>query len=175
MYGEAGRGKTHLLHIWAEETGARVVDGAGLRLPLLAGGTLGVDDADLAGEEALLHTVNACAEAGHTVLLASREAPARWMVRLPDLQSRLRATTAVGLAEPSDAMRAVLLSRLLSERQLVVLAGHQAWMLEHLPRSAGVLREVAARLDRASLAMGRAVTRALLADVVERLDEEGLA
>ena len=175
LYGEAGRGKTHLLHNWAADRGAAVVDGAALRQPLLAGGTLALDDADLAVEQALFHTINACAEAGHPLLLASREPPGRWVVTLPDLQSRLRATTAVGLGEPSDAMRAVLLARLLSERQLALPAAQQAWLLDRLPRSAAVLREMTARLDRASLASGGAVTRALLVDVVEGLEaDEGM-
>ena len=172
LYGEAGRGKTHLLHVWAAETGAELVDGAGLRQPLLAGRTLALDDADLAGEEALLHTVNACAEGGHKLLLAAREPPGRWAAALPDLQSRLRATAAAGLGEPSDAMRAVLLARLLSDRQLTLPAVHQAWLLERLPRSAAVLREVAARLDRASLAHGRALTRPLLVDVLDGLSAD---
>ena len=110
------------------------------------------------------------------LLLAARDAPGRWGARLPDLDSRLRARAAAGLGAPSDAMRAVLLARLLSERQLALPAGQQAWLLERLPRSAAVLREVAARLDRASLASGRAPTRALVAAVVEGLEEdEGLA
>ena len=172
LFGEAGRGKTHLLNVWAESATARVVEGAGLRRPVFAPGPLAVDDADLAEPEALLHTMNAAMEGGHRLLLAAREAPGRWRVALPDLQSRLRATTAAGLGEPSDAMRAVLLARLLAERQLALAEANRAWLLTHVPRSAGVLREVVARLDRISLAVGRAPTRGLLMEVVEGLEAD---
>ena len=60
---------------------------------------LAIDDADAVPEATvLLHTLNAAAEARLPVLLAARTAPARWPVSLPDLASRLRATTAVALA-----------------------------------------------------------------------------
>ena len=170
LHGAAGRGKTHLLHAWAARTGAAVVEGAGLRQPLLAGSAVAVDDGDLAGELALLHTLNAAAEAGRPVLLAAREPPGRWAAALPDLRSRLRATVATGLDAPSDALLAGLLARLLSERQLALAPGHQDWLLARLPRSAAALREVVARLDRLSLAHGRAVTRPLLADALEGLE-----
>ena len=175
LHGEAGRGKTHLLHVWAAQAGARLVDGAGLRLPLLAGEIAAIDDADLAAPEALLHTLNASAEAGHRVLLAAREPPGRWPVALPDLRSRLRATLAAGLDVPSDAMRAALLVRLLADRQLSLAMPLQDWLLTRLPRSAATLREVVARLDRASLAHGRALSRPLLADVLAGLrnDDDG--
>ncbi len=170
LHGDAGLGKTHLLHVWADQAGATLVDGPGLRKPLLAGGIAAIDDADLADPEALLHTLNASAEAGHCVLLAAREPPGRWPVALPDLRSRLRATLATELAMPTDALCAALLVRLLSERQLTLAAPLQDWLLARLPRSAGILREVVARLDRASLAYGRALTRPLLADVLAALD-----
>jgi chromosomal replication initiation ATPase DnaA len=50
------------------------------------------------------------------VLLAARTPPAHWPVRLPDLASRLRATTAVEIAPPEDSLLRSLLARLLAER-----------------------------------------------------------
>lgn len=172
LYGESGRGKTHLLHVWAESAGASVVEGAGLRRPVFPTGPVALDDADLAAPEPLLHTLNAAAEAAHPVLLASREPPGRWPVALADLRSRLRATAAAELGEPSDAMRAALLARLLADRQMTLAEVHQGWLLAHVARSAGTLREAVARLDRASLALGRPPTRALLAQVVAAMEAD---
>jgi chromosomal replication initiation ATPase DnaA len=183
LWGEAGSGKTHLLHLWARRAGAALLDGAAVRGPFealaMGAGGLAVDDADLAGEETLLHLLNAASEAGRPVLLAAQAAPARWETGLADLRSRLRAASAVELGAPDDALLRALLARLLAERQLAVGEGVQDWLLARLPRTGVALREAAARLDRASLAEGRAVTRALAArvlpgmDVADAADEPG--
>ena len=163
LWGGAGSGKTHLLHIWATRTGASLIAGPQLRAEWPPG-PIAIDDADLASHEAsLLHVLNAAHEAGHPVLLAARAPPARWPTRLPDLASRLRATTAVPLGTADDAFLCTLLARLLSDRQLRVPGPVQEWLLAVLPRDPATLREAAARLDRATLAAGRGVDRALAA------------
>jgi chromosomal replication initiation ATPase DnaA len=178
LWGEAGCGKTHLLHRWAERTGADWLQGQALRglLPAPAK-PLAIDDADAAAEEeTLLHLLNAAAEAGQPVLLAGRYAPARWPVRLPDLASRLRAVTAVQIGSPEDDLLRVLLGRLLLERSLPVPEPVQDWMRLRLPRRAGAMREAAALLDRAQYQAHRPVTRRLaedcLAPLLNETDEE---
>jgi len=168
LWGGAGSGKTHLLHIWATRAGASLIAGATLRnaWPL---GPLAIDDADLAPESGLLHVLNAAHEARHPVLLTARTPPARWPTRLPDLASRLRAIIAVPLGPADDAFLRTLLARLLSDRQLLVPAPVQDWLLAVLPRDPATLREAAARLDRAALAAGRSVTRALAAQTLQAL------
>ncbi|WP_431281607.1 chromosomal replication initiator DnaA [Humitalea sp. 24SJ18S-53] len=162
LFGPPGAGKTHLLRATAAARGWRVLDGAGLRdLPDAAPTAL--DDADLVPDDtALFHLINACAEAGAPLLLAGRAPPARWATPLPDLASRLRATTATGLAEPSDALLSALLARHFGQAGLIVDAGVQDWLLLRLPREAAAVREAAARIDRASLAERGRVTRAMV-------------
>ena len=172
LWGGAGCGKTHLLRLWAGRRGARVLSGATLTGPLepVPPAGIALDDADaLCDATALLHLLNAAREAQHPVLLAARAAPARWPVRLPDLASRLRAITAVEIAPPEDSLLRALLMRLLADRQLVVGPGLQEWLLLRLPRSPAALREAAARLDRAALASGRGVTKAIAAAIVEEM------
>jgi len=172
LWGEAGSGKTHLLHIWAERTGAVLWDGPSLRdLPELpVSGGIAVDDADATVDEAaLLHLLNAASEAGLPVLLAGRSPPARWGTRLPDLATRLRAITAVEIGPPDDTQLRVLLARLLANRQVDVQQAVQNWLLHRLPRTPGALREAVARLDDAAYASGSAITRALAVDVLADL------
>lgn len=172
LWGAAGCGKTHLLHLWAGRHGARLLAG-----PTLAGSPpeppasgLALDDADaLPDEAAFLHLLNAAREARRPVLLAARTPPARWPVRLPDLASRLRAVTAVEILPPEESLLRSLLLRLLADRQLAVGPGLQDWLLLRLPRSPAALREAVARLDRASLAAGGAVTRTIAAAVVAEM------
>ncbi len=172
LWGEAGSGKTHLLHVWAAEHDALLLPGTALRDPKLSRApgrwrAIAVDDADAAPDEpALLHLLNAAHEAGLPVLLTARAPPARWGVTLPDLDSRLRATHSVPINRPDDPLLRILLMRLLVERQLAVTPAVIDWLLPRLPRSAGAMREAARRLDEAALASGRGVTRALAAVVL---------
>jgi chromosomal replication initiation ATPase DnaA len=176
LWGAAGCGKTHLLRLWAGRRGATLLASAA-RLglpPVPTSGGIAIDDADAIGEEAgLLHLLNAAREAKLPVVLAARTAPARWPVHLPDLGSRLRAITAVEILPPEEALLRALLLRLLSDRQLAVTPGLQQWLLVRLPRSPAALREAVARLDRAALAAGGAINRAVAARVLGELDDEG--
>jgi chromosomal replication initiation ATPase DnaA len=175
VHGEAGTGKTHLLHAFAERHAGILLPGEAVRylIDLPEAGVVAIDDADAAPEpEALLHLLNAASEAGLPVLLAGRLPPARWQAGLPDLASRLRAVTAVGVGLPDDELLAALLARLIAERQLRVDEAVQAYLLARLPRTGAALREAACRLDRASLALGRRVTRSTAVMV---LAEMGLA
>lgn len=170
LWGEAGAGKTHLLHVWASQHRATLLPAATPHWPR---GPIAVDDADLAADEhALLHLLNAAAEGGFPVLLAAQSPPARWPTRLPDLASRLRATAAVELRPTDDAFLRTLLARLLSDRQLIVAEPVQDWLLAHLPRTAAAMREAAGRLDRAALAAGAPVTRALAAAALADLMDD---
>jgi chromosomal replication initiation ATPase DnaA len=170
LWGEADRGKTYLLRVWAARTGADVVDGK-----LLSGfpgvtSEVGaaVDDADRADEVALLHLLNTAHDLGRTVLLVGRSPPARWSVTLPDLDSRLRAITAVEVEAPDDDLLRLLLLRWLTERQLVADATLHDRLLLRLPRSPEVLRAAVARLDRDALtSRKRTVTSGMVRDAVE--------
>ena len=168
LWGAAGSGKTHLLHIWAHRAGAEVLTlrdvlSAPPRLPLA------IDDADLVPELALLHVLNSATEAGLPVLLAARRPPARWDTRLPDLASRLRATTAVEIRPPEDELLRALLASQLAERQLRVDDAVQDWLVLRLPRTPAAIREAAARLDHASLATSGRFTQRQAAQVLAGL------
>jgi chromosomal replication initiation ATPase DnaA len=167
LWGPGGCGKSHLLHIWAERTGARELTGATLTDRALreldampANAALALDEADtVASEPLLLHLLNMARDRGLQVLLAARSAPSRWPVMLPDLSSRLRAVTAVEIRPPGDDLLAALLAHLLSDRQLSVAPQVQTWLLTRLPRSPAALRQAVVMLDRASLESGKAISQ----------------
>ena len=166
LFGPEGVGKSLLLRQAAARLGLRVLEGPSLR-GVPDGLPSAVDDADCpAEEEALFHLVNACHSAGALLLLAGREPPARWRVGLPDLASRLRATHAVEVEEPSEALLRALLAHHFAERQVRVDTATQDWLLLRLPREAAAVSLAAARLDRAALAAGGAVTKALARQVL---------
>ena len=107
--------------------------------------------------------------------MAARTPPSRWATGLPDLDSRLRAINAVELAQPDEALLRGLLARLIARQQLRVEESVQDYLLARLPRTGAALREAAARLDRASLAAGKRVSRRIAADVIASLVEDGAA
>lgn len=152
LWGEAGCGKTHLLHRWTAATGATLLNGAELRglppPPAMPG--VAIDDADAFAEPtALFHLLNAAAESGAKVLLAGRTPPARWPVALPDLASRLRSITAVEITRSEETLLRALLAKLCADRALTIPAAMQDRLLQYLPRTPAALREAVARLDAA--------------------------
>lgn len=171
LWGEPGCGKSFLLHLWARSAGAEIYHGSGLRdLPTLPGTPLAIDDADTVPEETvLLHLLNAASEGGRPVLLTAQAPPARGAQKLPDLASRLRASLAVEILPPDDAMLTALLFHLASARQLILNPGLANFLLTRLPRTPAALREAVARLDHAALASGGKITRVLAGRILADL------
>ncbi|NNM56715.1 HdaA/DnaA family protein [Acidocella sp.] len=172
LWGEPGCGKSHLLHIWAAAHGATVINGATLHGLVRPTGPIAVDDADIVLEpQALLHLLNAAAEAHFPALMAARLPPLRQSYRLADLTSRLRAAEAVEIRAPEDELLERLLTRLSADRQLSLSFPVRNFLLLHLPRTAAALREAVARLDRATLGEGKKITRQLAAEILAPLFE----
>ncbi|HEX2255459.1 MAG TPA: hypothetical protein VHG92_01940, partial [Afifellaceae bacterium] len=89
LTGPAGSGKSHLAHIWAERSGARVLaaDALSDEAATLLGAhrTVAVEDlgAEAAPQRELFHLLNAAREAGGSVLLTARAGAGQWRVTLP--------------------------------------------------------------------------------------------
>lgn len=177
LVGPEGAGKTHLAHVWAAETGARIVAAADLAtadLPdLAAAGRVAVEDPDRApgdagAERALFHLHNLLAERGGRLLLSGRTPPARWPIGLPDLKSRIAAIAVVELSAPDDALLSAVLVKLLADRQIAVAPALVAYLVPRIDRSFAAARDIVDRLDRAGLEEARPVNRALAARLLDK-------
>lgn len=174
IIGPQGAGKTHLAHIWAAQSGAKIIAAADLAqadLPALAAaGGVAVEDAqDLPyqAEAALFHLHNLLSNAGH--LLITARSPARdWGLTLPDLKSRMQAMAIAQLTAPDTALIGAVLVKLFADRQIAVPPNLIAYLAPRIERSIGAARDIVAALDRMALAQGRAVTRALAADLLDK-------
>ena len=172
LSGAAGSGKSHLLQVWRQASGARVISGAGLpaAVPaLLKGGgmpPLAVDDAHGCPDPAaLLHLYNRCREDGAFLLLAAT--PGAWRaVTLADLASRLAAAPEIRLGDPDEEVLAAGFLKQCADRRLNVPPEVLAYILPRLERSFAAVRSLAALLDRESLAARRRVTIPLAAGVL---------
>jgi DnaA regulatory inactivator Hda len=172
LQGPPGCGKTHLARVFAARSHAAIVEAESLvtdEVPALLGGAGAcvVDDADRAEPEPLLHLYNLVAERRGAMLLAAREAPARWPGLLPDLRSRLAAAPVVAVEPPDDALLAALLVKLFADRQVAVSEEVVLFLVRHMERSFEAARRLVADLDTAALRDRRAVTIPLARAVLD--------
>ena len=170
IHGPPVSGKSHLAHVWRTRSGAAILKPWQMVRdylpPGLSAGLVVEHDGRSFDEVAFLHVYNAIAQAGGSLLLTSEEAPARWHVSLPDLTSRLRTATAVGLGHPDDALLAAVLAKLFHDRQLAVPPEVITFIMSRLERSLDAAQRCVANLDAAALARGRGVTVRFAADVL---------
>lgn len=175
LTGPSGAGKTHLAHVWANLSGARIIGAQELRdlsVPALCRGPLAVEDCDRVagdarGERALFHLHNLLLAEGYALLLTA-ERPARaWELALPDLISRMQAMPVVALSAPDDALLKAVLMKLFTDRQIMPTPGTIPFLARRMERSFDAARQIVAALDAAALASGRPVNRRLAAEVLD--------
>ena len=174
IIGPEGSGKTHLAHVWAAQSGARIVDATTLSkdaVPDLAQTPVAVENVpaiatDPDAQDALFHLHNLTLAEGHSLLVTGVSEPKHWGLTLPDLKSRLQGTTTAVLSEPDDALLSILLAKLFDDRQLIPNAETIAYMVKHMDRSFAEARRLVREIDQASLAKKRPVTRVLAAEIL---------
>jgi len=180
--GPKGSGKTHLSHVWAQATGAHMINASQLAaadIPTLASGHVVVEDApqiagDGAAENALFHLHNLTLAEGYSLLLTADRPAARWGLTLPDLASRMQGTQATRLDAPDDRLLSAVLAKLFSDRQLIPTPDTIPYLVARMDRAFDTARLLVVRLDAAALSQGRAVNRKLAAEVLEQFSQPGL-
>ncbi len=182
LSGPAGSGKTHLVHVWAALSGARMVNACDLPdadIPALAATPVAIEDVhEIAGirpaEEALFHLHNLALAEGQSLLLTADKPAAQWGLTLPDLASRMQGTQAATMDEPDDMLLTALLVKLFADRQLTPTADTVPYLVTHMVRSFDYARRLVAEMDAAALAEKRPLNRKLAADVLRRFDQPDL-
>ena len=163
LYGPAASGKSHLAAVWAQKSGAAVIDAADLKGGI-PDGPLVVENVGAGAAEAPLF---ALLERGAPLLLTSLAPPSDWPFTLPDLVSRTRALLAFALWAPDDALLMGLAVKLFADRQLAVPEAVVAHMIRSLERSPGAIRDFVARADAAALETKRPVNLSLIKGLLE--------
>jgi len=175
LTGPAGSGKTHLTHVWATQSGARIIQARDLAradIPDLARSCVAVENVPLIADHpdaqtALFHLHNLVLAEGHSLLLTGTPPVARWQLTLPDLTSRMQAAGAVALEAPDDMLLTAVLAKLLADRQLTPKPDLIPYLLPRMDRSFAAAGDLVARLDSASLAQKKPVTRSLAVQVLD--------
>ncbi len=172
IVGPEGSGKSHLGEVWRMVSGAETVPAATLTVeavPRIAqGGAVLIEDAPgpSLDETAMFHLLNHLRETSGFALVLTRDAPASWRVRLPDLASRLRAVPVTALDQPDERLLRAVLVKLFADRQIAVNENVIAYMVVRMERSLGAARTLVERIDRLAMAKKVPVTRSLVAQVL---------
>lgn len=174
LSGPTGSGKTHLVHVWAALSGARIVLAKTLTdkdIPVLATGPVAIEGVpqiaqDQHAQAALFHLHNLVLAEGHSLLLTGTAAPDHWGLSLPDLQSRMQGTQNAALCPPDDALLAAVLAKQFNDRQINPAADLIPYLLPRMDRSFACARNLVDQLDRQSLAQSRKLNRALAKDLL---------
>lgn len=176
LVGAQSTGKTHLTHVWAGQSAARILDAsalADLDIQTFAGQSVAVEDAeqvagDKVAETALFHLHNLVLAEGGALLITANAAPSRWGIHLPDLKSRMEGTTIAHLDAPDDLLLSAVLVKLFDDRQIAVPANLIDYVLPRMDRSLAAAAKLVAQLDHAALSEGRPLTRALAARILNK-------
>ncbi|WP_210092648.1 DnaA/Hda family protein [Ruegeria sp. HKCCSP346] len=180
LTGPAGAGKTHLAHVWAAETGGRIIQAADLRyddVPDLARRPIAVEDVPMIADDAdqqktLFHLHNLVLAEGNALLMTGRLAPKFWELPLADLQSRVEGAHHVALDPPDDALLGAVLAKLFVDRQLNPGPEVIAYLVKHMDRRFETAADVVAQLDQLALMEKRDITRSLAVRVLNMSPDE---
>ncbi|MDD7908887.1 MULTISPECIES: HdaA/DnaA family protein [Pseudovibrio] len=176
LAGPIGSGKTHLVNVWQEMSGATVVKASDLQRcdvnSLSESGPVAVEDIHQGFDErSLFHLFNAVRLHGSSMLITSRVWPQSMPLQLPDLASRFRATTPVEIEEPDDMLLKMVLTKLFADRQISIDSTVVDFLVVRIERSLNAAAQMVDRLDRQALASGKKITRVMASRMLESLDE----
>lgn len=176
LHGPKGCGKTHLAHVFAARARATFIAperlGTATADQLLVGNHAWVLDGIEAVKDsaALAQLINHARARGDYVLMTARAAAPELTITLPDLRSRLLALPSISLGAPDDALLMGLLAKQFADRQLRITPEVLAVAVLHIERSYEAAQAFVRTLDMRSLAKGKAVTTALVREVINNPD-----
>ena len=177
LVGPEGSGKSHLVEVWRQMSGAR---------RLVAGGVSGdphvlIADASAVivedcgpglDETAMFHLLNRVEQAGVDILLTAQTEPRGWRIGLSDLISRLSRIPVVKLEPPDDLLLQAVMMTLFADRQVTVEASVLRYLAMRVERSFAAVRDMVVRLDRAAIEAKRPVSRTLAARILSETGEK---
>jgi DnaA family protein len=149
VWGEAGAGKTHLAHAFAQATGANP------RVRV-------IDDVDRLDEAAQAALFNDFIDRAFDVLLATAQAAPAHVAFRRDLASRLASGVTFRVLPLTDEEKRSALSAHARSRGFGLSEDVSAYLLTHARRDMGSLMAALDAIDRYSLETGRPVTVPLL-------------
>jgi len=178
LCGPEKSGKTHLAHVWADQTGAVIVNAIDVTadaIPTLANAPhIIVEDIDriagnIAAQDALFHLHNLILAEGGFLLGTGTGSPDTWGITLPDLASRLEGTPLAQLHAADDQLLAMVMLKLFDDRQLSPAPNVLSYLTTRMDRSFAAASAVVAEMDRLALRDRKAISRNIAAAALDNL------
>ena len=180
IIGPEGSGKTHLLEVWRQRSGAKIFDASALSVDtipeMFAGGAAAIDNlqVETVDERALFHGLNMAKQEKVSLLLTSRLPVSELHFNIPDLRSRLNALPTIQILPPDDALLRGVLVKLFADRQITINEGIVSYILLRMPRSLGAARNLVSEIDKLAFIEKAEMTKALIARVLVKIVEPDL-
>lgn len=134
LTGPRKSGRSLLARIWAAKSGGTLIDGA-----------------EAMPEAELFHAWNRAQADARPLLLIADAAPPVWVVKLPDLRSRLAASPVATINAPDDALMRALFERLFLRRGVDARGDLIDWLVARVERTHVALLRAVDALDEAAL------------------------
>lgn len=186
LYGPEGCGKTHLGHIWQNQTNAvdllpyfssesLFIEKYGMeKSQTLPQFILDLDEdkfQDLLKEEnfqkSFFHIYNFILSKNSYLLIMSRESVANWPLTLADLKSRLRSIVTIAIEQPDDELLARLYVKLFSDRQIQITSQIIPYLIRHGDRSCHFANAFVEFLDQYSFEKRQKISISLIKEAFE--------
>ena len=174
LCGPTGAGKSHLASIWAGDIDAEMLsaDAIATWQPKAFQRPIALDTFDDTGDEtALLFLLNHMHAHGLPVLITMAKPPAYSSIALPDLKSRLEASSIAELNAVDDLLVKAVFLKQVDERQLTIAPDVVDFALRKADRDLASTKKLVAALDRLSLQQKKAVSKRLVTDAIEHLTQ----
>jgi chromosomal replication initiation ATPase DnaA len=110
------------------------------------------DNAETHDEETIFHAWNAAQDSGRPVVLVADDAPPAWVIRLPDLRTRLAITPITTIAQPDDKLFAGIVQLLFADRGLYLPPEALKYVTSRVERSYFIAERVVEAVDRLAIA-----------------------
>ncbi|MBB5072990.1 chromosomal replication initiation ATPase DnaA [Bartonella callosciuri] len=178
LVGKEGSGKTHFSSVWAQKADALIIDrnevNQAIALASLGRSFLIEDiDAGEISETELFHLINSVKQANldtrqASLLITARTVPSAWNLKLNDLKSRFNSVMLVVINQPDDALLTAVAFKIFSDRQIIVHPDTVYYLVSRCERSLFSLKRVIDSVDRLALQRKSKITRAVIAEVLNR-------
>lgn len=171
IIGPQGCGKSHLARIVQQQTGGDLLHASTLAADYQpTADTIIIEDMQTlpqTSEEAVFHLHNHLQNTRGLLLMTAQTAPTRWPIVLPDLASRMQATTIAQIDDPDDALLQALIMKLFADRQIAPKPDLVAYLAPRVERSFAAAAAIVDQLDRAALDQGRKINTGLARDLLD--------
>ncbi|MEM9715413.1 MAG: chromosomal replication initiator DnaA [Pseudomonadota bacterium] len=174
LSGPSGAGKTHLLSIWASDRNAECLgpDDIADWQPKAFARPVAIDGLRPGmAQDALVLMLNQLKASGQPVLMTADARVSDVGLTLPDLTSRLTASSHAALSAVDDVLLQAVFLKQASDRQLAMGPDIIDYALARSERSLETVKNLIAKIDHLSLQQKKPVTKRLVGEALAELEK----